>query len=240
MEVIQEQDLFKLGIHVGHQVRRWNPKSKDFIYSFHKGYSIINLSKTIDCLKIASNILIEFLKNEKTIFFVGTKKPAKNAIKNIAKTWNMPFCVNRWLGGTLTNFETIKKSLIKYKDLLDKEKNGDLEKIPKKEYSSIKRKMEKMHKKFEGFINMKKIPDAIFIVDTKYENIAVQEAIKLNIPIIAIVDTNSDPSLVKYPIPANDDSLKSINGIIEHLINFNNNNNNIQKETETVTNNINE
>lgn len=206
----KEKDFFEAGVHLGHQLNRWNPKSKIFVYSNKQGISIINLEKTIDCLSEALKFMKKNISEGNNILFVGTKKKAQDIIKEMAKSLNMPFCVNRWLGGTLTNFKTIKNSLAKYKSLLELDEKGEIDKLNKKEVSMIRKKMKKMHKNFEGLLNVEKLPDAIFIVDVNHEIIAVKEAIKMNIPTISLVDTNSDPTLINYPIPGNDDSIKSI------------------------------
>ena len=215
---ITEQDLFDAGVHFGHQLRRWNPKSKRFVYGYRHGVSIIDLEKTVDCLKKAIAFVEEHVASGKNILFVGTKRQAQDILRELAQSTNMPFCVNRWLGGTLTNFQTIQKSLRKYKNFLSMEVDGKLDKLHKKEASAIRREMSRMNRNFEGLLDVKKLPEALFVIDTKNEYIAVAEARKLGIPVIAIVDTNSDPSLIDYPIPANDDSVKSIRVIVEALM----------------------
>ena len=212
---ITEKDLFDAGMHFGHQKRRWNPKSKKFVFDHRHGVSIIDLEKTVACLKKAHSFVEEHIASGKNILFVGTKRQAQEILRELAQSTQMPFCVNRWLGGTLTNFQTIQQSLRKYKKFLGMESDGSLDKLHKKEGSAIRREMARMNRNFEGLLEVKKLPEALFVIDTKNEYIAVAEARKLGIPVIAIVDTNSDPSLVDYPIPANDDAVKSIRVVID-------------------------
>jgi len=216
---ITEKELFDAGVHFGHQLRRWNPKSKKYVYGYRHSISIIDLEKTLSCLKEAVKFLENHILSGKNILFIGTKRQAQDIIRAGAQSVKMPFCVNRWLGGTLTNFSTIQRSLDKYKKFILMDSSGDLDKLPKKEISVIRREMLRMNRNFEGLIEVKKFPEAVFIVDTKKERIAVSEANKLGIPIIAIVDTNSDPTFIDYPIPANDDSAKSIRIIFDIVIN---------------------
>ena len=210
MVEFKEKDFFEAGVHLGHQLNRYNPRSKIFVYSNKKNISIINLEKTVECLSEALKFMKKHVSEGNNILFVGTKKKAQDIVKEMAKNLNMPFCVNRWLGGTLTNFKTIKNSLAKYKSLLELDEKKEIDKLNKKEISMIRKKMKKMHKNFEGLLNIEKLPDAIFIFDVNHEMIAVKEAIKMNIPTISLIDTNSDPTLINYPIPGNDDSIKSI------------------------------
>ncbi|MDR2812571.1 MAG: 30S ribosomal protein S2 [Puniceicoccales bacterium] len=208
-------DLFEAGVHLGHQKRRWNPKSKGFIYDHRSGISIIDLEKTYKKLEQACAFAQELAAKGQKILFVATKKQAQEIIRGVATGLGMPFCVNRWLGGCLTNFETVKRSLNKYRRFLAMEADGTLAAMLKKEASVIRRQMVRMHRGFEGMLEVNDLPDALFIVDVNYEDIAVMEANRLHIPIVAIVDTNSDPTRVAYPIPANDDSTKSIKIILE-------------------------
>lgn len=208
-------DLFEAGVHLGHQKRRWNPKSKAFIYDHRGGISIIDLEKTYKQLDQACVFLQELAGKGQKILFVATKRQAQEIVREIATGLGMPFCVNRWLGGCLTNFETVKRSLNKYRRFLAMEADGTLATMLKKEASVIRRQMVRMHRGFEGMLEVEDLPDALFVVDVNYEDIAVMEANRLHIPIVAIVDTNSDPTCVNYPIPANDDSTKSIRIILE-------------------------
>lgn len=204
------EDLLKAGVHFGHITRRWNPKMKEYIFMEKNGIHVIDLRKTLKAIDVALDALKEIVQQGYDVLFVGTKKQAKEILKEEALRANQPFMVERWLGGTLTNFSTIRKS-IRHLEALEKKKvDGTFEKITKKERLMIEREIEKMKKVFEGIQNMKRLPGAMFIVDIKKEEIAVKEANRLNIPIIAIVDTNCDPDLIDYPIPGNDDSTKSI------------------------------
>ena len=215
---ITVKDLLDAGVHFGHQTRRWNPKSKPFVYDHRSGVSIIDLEKTYAQLEKAVAFVEEVVADNKDIMFIGTKRQAQEILREAATTCGMPFCVNRWLGGTLTNFETILTSLKKYKKFLNMESSGELDKLYAKEAAAIRREMSRMNRNFEGIKDISKLPGAVFIVDIKNEEIAVSECRKLGIPIVAMVDTNSDPSLVDYPIPANDDAVKSIRLITEIIV----------------------
>ena len=215
---ITVKDLLDAGVHFGHQTRRWNPKSKPYVYDHRSGVSIIDLEKTYAQLEKAAAFLEEIVASNKDVMFIGTKRQAQEILREAAIMCNMPFCVNRWLGGTLTNFETIQSSLKKYKKFLDMEASGALDKLYAKEAAAIRREMDRMNRNFEGIKEIKKLPGAAFIVDIKNEEIAVAECRKLGIPVVAVVDTNSDPTLVDYPIPANDDAVKSIRLITEIVV----------------------
>lgn len=206
------------GVHFGHQVRRFNPKSKKFVYANRHGISVIDLEKTYGQLQAASDFVEQLVAGGQNILLVGTKRQAKELIKEAAIATGMPFATSRWLGGTLTNFTTISRSIEKYKKYLKWEGDGTLEQMHNKESSAIRREMSRMNRNFEGILEMGKMPGAIFVVDTKTEEIAVAEARRLKIPVIALVDTNSDPSLVDYPIPGNDDSIKSVRVIVDVLL----------------------
>ena len=215
---ITVRDLFDAGVHFGHQTKRWNPKSKPYVFDHRQGISIMDLGKTFECLEKATSFLEDTVGSGGKILMVGTKKQAQEVMREAAVGTEMPFCVNRWLGGTLTNFSTILKSIAKYKKYLSMESDGSLDKLPKKELAVIRREMSRMHRNFEGLLEMPELPDAIFIIDIKREDIAVAEAIRLGIPVVALVDTNSDPTLVSYPIPGNDDAVKSIRIIVEIIM----------------------
>ena len=212
------KDLLDAGVHFGHQVRRWNPKSKPYVYANLHGISIIDLEKTYDMLEKAASALEEVVAGGKSVLLVGTKRQAQEPIRDMATATNMPFCVNHWMGGTLTNYETVSASLAKYKKFLRMEEDGSLDKLPGKEAAVIRRQMSRMHRNFEGMLDLKSLPGALFVVDTLNESIAVAEANRLGIPIIALVDSNSDPTLIDHPIPGNDDSTKSIRIVIDVLI----------------------
>ncbi|MGE9293426.1 MAG: 30S ribosomal protein S2 [Puniceicoccales bacterium] len=215
---ITVKDLLDAGVHFGHQVRRWNPKSKPYVYDHRHGISIINLEKTYGLLEKACAYAEDLVASGKDILFVGTKRQAQEIVREAGNTVGMPFCANRWLGGTLTNFQTVEKSLEKYKRFLAMEADGSLQKLPGKESAAIRREMARMHRNFEGILEMKKVPAAMFVIDVKTEAIAVAEAKRLKIPVIALVDTNSDPSLVGYPIPGNDDAVKAIRLVVEVIL----------------------
>ena len=215
---VSVKDLLDAGVHFGHQVRRWNPKSKPFVYDNRHGISIINLEKTYDLLENAAQAIEEIVASGKQVLLVGTKRQAIEPIRELAAATNMPFCVNRWMGGTLTNYETVSNSIAKYKKFLRMEEDGSLDKMHGKESAAIKRQMARMHRDFEGLLNLQGIPGALFVVDSFNEEIAVAEANRLRIPVIALVDSNSDPSVLSHPIPGNDDSTKSIRIIIDVIL----------------------
>lgn len=211
------EDLLESGVHFGHQVRRWNPKSKGFVFDNRHGISIIDLEQTHARLKESCEFLEKLVASGKDVMLVGTKKQAQELIREAASTLNMPFCANRWMGGCLTNYATIKKSLDKYRKYLKMDADGSMAKLVKKEQAAIKREMARMHRNFEGLLDYNALPAALFVIDSKNEYIAVAEARRLGIPVVALVDTNSDPSLVDYPIPGNDDAVKSIRLIVETI-----------------------
>ena len=215
---VSVKDLLDAGVHFGHQVRRWNPKSKPFVYDNRHGISIINLEKTYDLLEKAAQAIEDIVASGKQVLLVGTKRQAVEAIRELAAATNMPFCVNRWMGGTLTNYETVSNSIAKYKKFLRMEEDGSLDKMHGKESAAIKRQMARMHRDFEGLLNLQGLPGALFVVDSFNEEIAVAEANRLKIPVIALVDSNSDPSVLSHPIPGNDDSTKSIRIIIDVIL----------------------
>jgi small subunit ribosomal protein S2 len=212
------KDLLDAGVHFGHQTKRWNPRFKGFLFDHRQGISIIDLIKTHDCLEKAYTFLENLVADGDDILFVGTKRQAQEIVREAASSTGMPFCVNRWMGGTLTNFETIKRSIAKYKRYQEMESSGELGKMHKKEASAIKREMERMNRNFEGISHLDRLPKAMLVVDVNYEDIAVAEARRLGLKIVALVDTNSDPSLVDYPVPGNDDAVKSIRIVIETLV----------------------
>ncbi len=215
---ITVKELLDAGVHFGHQVRRWNPKSKPYVFDHRHGISIIDLEKTYQLLEKACGFVEDLTASGKNILLVGTKRQAQDVVREVATTTNMPFCANRWLGGTLTNFNTVKRSLEKYRRFLAMESDGSLAKLPKKEASAIRREMDRMHRNFEGLLEMGELPSAMLIIDSKTESNAVSEARRLKIPVLGMVDTNSDPSLLDYPIPANDDAVKSIRLIMDVLL----------------------
>jgi small subunit ribosomal protein S2 len=212
------KDLLDAGVHFGHQLRRFNPKSKKFVFDNRHGISVIDLEKTYARLEAAAKFVEETVAGGKDVLLVGTKRQAKDLIKEAAISSNMPYATTRWLGGTLTNFVTVRRSIDKYKQYMRWENDGTLDKMHNKESSAIRREMSRMNRNFEGIIELEKMPGALFVVDTKTEDIAVAEANRLKIPVIALVDTNSDPSKVDYPVPGNDDSIKSIRIIVEAIM----------------------
>lgn len=211
------QDLLIAGAHFGHLTRRWNPKMKQYIFMERNGIYVIDLKKTLDCLKVAYEEITNIARTGESVLFVGTKKQAKDIIKNQAERSNSYYMNERWLGGTLTNFATIKKSIRRLKHIEKMATDGTYDKLVKKEILRHEREREKLDIVLGGIRDMNKLPGAVFIVDTKKESIAVAEARKLNIPVFALVDTNCDPDLVDFPIPANDDAFKSINLIVSAI-----------------------
>ncbi|MDR1817273.1 MAG: 30S ribosomal protein S2 [Puniceicoccales bacterium] len=215
---ITVKDLLDAGVHFGHQRRRWNPKSRPFVYDHRNGFSIIDLEKTRDCLETATRFLEDIVAAGKDVLFIATKRQAQEVMRDAARACNMPFAVNRWLGGGLTNFATVKNSLEKYRRYLRMEADGTLAKMLKKEAAVIRRQMVRMNRNFEGMVEVRGLPGAVFIVDTKTEANALNEAVRLGIPVVALVDTNSDPSKINYPIPGNDDAVKSVRLIVEAVV----------------------
>jgi len=211
------QDLLLAGCHFGHLTRRWNPKMKEYIFMERNGIHIIDLKKTLGCLNIAKEKIGEIAAQGEEILFVGTKKQARDIMRIEAENCNMPYVTERWLGGTLTNFITIKKSVKRLKNLEKKATDGTYDKLAKKEILSIEREKEKLNKVLGGIRDMNHLPAGIFVVDAKKESIAVREAIRLNIPVFALLDTNSDPDPIDYVIPCNDDAFKAIN-LVAHVI----------------------
>ncbi len=202
--------MLEAGVHFGHQTKRWNPKMKPFIYKEQNSIYIIDLRKTLVQLKKACDFLTDLAAEGKTVLFVGTKRQAKESVKEDAERCGMFYVNERWLGGTLTNFKTIMKSINRLDDLEAMEKDGRIEQLSKKERLHVEKQKRKLLKVLSGIRNMKKLPSCLIIIDTKKEAIAVKEARKLNIPIIGLVDTNCDPEEVDIPIPANDDAIRSV------------------------------
>jgi len=207
----------KSGAHFGHLTRRWNPKMKEFIFMARNGIHIIDLKKTEKYLQEALDEVTKLARAGKTILFAGTKKQAQDIIKTEAIRCGMPFVTHRWLGGMLTNFSTVRKSISRMEEIEKMKTDGTFDELTKKEGLMLDREREKLERTLGGIANMNRLPGAIFVVDTIKEHIAMNEAVKLNIPIIAMVDTNSDPDIPDYIIPANDDSFKSIELIVRHM-----------------------
>jgi small subunit ribosomal protein S2 len=208
------EELFEAGVHVGHRKKRWNPKTRPYIFDHRCGITVIDLVKTCGQIEAACEMAKGVVAGGGDIWFVGTKKQAKDVVREGATAVDMPYCVNRWLGGTLTNFQTIERSLGKYKKFLRMDEAGELAKMPKKEGAAVRREMVRMHHNFEGLLAIETLPGALFVVDVSHENIAVAEAKKCGIPVIAVVDTNSDPTTVSHPVMCNDDSAKAIRMVV--------------------------
>ena len=218
MEKLNHKDLLKAGVHFGHLTRKWNPKMSEYIFMEQKGIHIIDLHKTIDCAFTAASSLKNIAKSGRKIMFVATKKQAKTFVSEKAKKLNMPYVTERWLGGMLTNFSTIRKSLKKLSAIESKESQDTYKTdFSKKERLMISRDKDKLEKALGGISKLNRIPAALFVVDIKHEEIAINEARKLNIPIYGMVDTNSDPNLIDYEIPSNDDSFTSVSIIMEYI-----------------------
>jgi small subunit ribosomal protein S2 len=209
--MVTMKDLLECGVHFGHQTRRWNPKMKKFIFGERKNIYIIDLQKTLRYFKYTYNIVKEAASEGQTMIFVGTKKQARGAIQEHAERCGMPYVSTRWLGGMLTNYPTMKKSIRKLEIIEQMEENGQLELLTKKEALMLLRKKEKLNSYLEGFRHMKQLPDMMFVIDVVKEHIAVKEARRLGMKVVAPLDTNCDPDVVDYPIPGNDDAIRSIN-----------------------------
>jgi small subunit ribosomal protein S2 len=211
------KELFQAGVHVGHQVKRWNPRSKPYVYANRYGISIINLEKTVSQLAKACQAVENLVSGGGRIWFVGTKPQSQEIIRETARSVGMPFCAQRWLGGTLTNFRTVNRSLQKFKRFLKMEEKGEIDQMPNKEASALRREMARMQKNFEGLLEISELPDALFVVDIRHEAIAVHEARRLNILTIGLVDSNANPGEVDICIPGNDDSSRSIRIIVDTI-----------------------
>jgi len=212
------KELLENGVHFGHQTKRWNPKMKQFIFDSRNGIHIIDLSKTLKALEEACDFLSATCRKGGYVLFVGTKKQAQEAVRESAKACGQFFVTERWLGGTLTNFATIKRSIARMKQIEKMEADGGINQYVKQEQSMIRREAARLMKYFEGIRTMDKFPAAMFVVDIKREHNAVAEARRLKIPIVAIVDTNCDPDLVDYPIAGNDDAIRSVRMILSTVV----------------------
>lgn len=219
MAVISMKGLLEAGVHFGHQTRRWNPKMKRYIFTERNGIYIIDLQKTVQKVEDAYKYVRDLVGEGGEILFVGTKKQAQEAIESQAKRCGMHYVNQRWLGGMLTNFETIKKRVDRLFELEAMEEDGTFDVLPKKEVIQLRHEEERLEKFLGGIKNMKKLPDALFVVDPKKEKIAVHEAHILGIPVVAIIDTNCDPDEVDYPIPGNDDAIRSVKLLTETMAN---------------------
>ena len=219
MAVVAMKQLLEAGVHFGHQKRRWNPKMAEYIYQARNGIHIIDLQKTSKKIDEAYNFIKEVSEEGKDILFVGTKKQAQECIKEAAEKSNMFYVDQRWLGGMLTNFKTIRKRIERLNKLEEMQEDGTFDVLPKKEVAALKNEMEKLEKNLGGIKNMTRLPGAMFVVDPKNERIAVLEAKKLNIPIVGLVDTNCSPEDVDYPIPGNDDAIRAVKLITDVMAN---------------------
>jgi small subunit ribosomal protein S2 len=208
--VVTMKELLEAGVHFGHQTRRWNPKMRRFLFGERNGIYIIDLQKTVDGIEKAYAFTRDLVARGGTVLFIGTKKQAQEQVEEMAKRCGMPYVNQRWLGGMLTNFETMRKRLNRLRELDAMEKTGAMEMLPKKEVLMLRKEREKLEKNLGGIREMTDRPRAIWVVDTKKEQIAVSEARKLGMPVIAILDSNCDPDEVDYPIPGNDDAIRSV------------------------------
>jgi len=211
-------DMVDAGVHYGHQTKKWNPRMKPFLMKDKGGIYIINLEKTVKCLDKAADFLTGLATKGKNILFVGCKRQAQEAIQQAAEATGQYYVNHRWLGGMLTNMATVRKSIERLKWLENLEKSPEFKLISKKEFAALNREKDKLLRNLKGIRGMDGMPDALVIVDSARESIAVAEARRLNIPIVAIVDSNADPAIVDYPIPGNDDSVRSIRIILQNLV----------------------
>ena len=207
------KQLLEAGVHFGHQTKRWNPKMKKFIFGSRSGIYIIDLEKTEECINKARDFLLDITSKGEYVLFVGTKKQAQEVMLAEAQRSGMYYVTDRWPGGMLTNFATIKKSINRLKDIEKMRVDGTFAKLTKKEVAGLEKELAKLNKNFAGIVPMERMPKAVFVVDTSKEDTAVKEARRLGIPIVALIDTNSNPDLVDYPIPGNDDATKSIKAV---------------------------
>ena len=210
MSVISMKQLLEAGVHFGHQTRRWNPKMAPYIFTERNGIYIIDLQKTVRKVEDAYNFVRSISQEGKTMLFVGTKKQAQEAVRDEALRCNMYFVNERWLGGMLTNFQTIQRRVARLRQLEAMEAQDSFSGLPKKEILQLRHEMERLQKFLGGIKTMNKLPGALFVIDPRKEDIAVQEARKLGIPVVGIVDTNCDPDLIDYVIPANDDAIRAV------------------------------
>ncbi len=210
MAVISIKQLLEAGVHFGHQTRKWNPKMKPYIFAARNDIHIIDLQLTVQYIEKAYNFVVDQAKQGKTVLFVGTKKQAQTAIREEAERCGMPYVNTRWLGGCLTNFKTMRSRVERLEQIERMEQSGEFDLLPKKEVMNLKKEKDKLESNLGGIRNMKTLPGVLFVVDPHNEDIAVAEARKLRIPIVAITDTNCDPDLIDYVIPGNDDAIRAI------------------------------
>lgn len=219
MGVVSMKQLLECGVHFGHQTRRWNPKMKPFIFTERNGIYIIDLQKTVKGLERAYDFVREVAKSGGSILFVGTKRQAQDPIREEALKAGQYYINQRWLGGLLTNFATIRRRVARMVEIETMDEDGSIAKYPKKEQTQLHKELAKLEKYLSGIKDMKAIPDALFVIDPRRETIAVAEARKLGIPVIAIVDTNCDPDVIDYPIPGNDDAIRAIELVVGLMAN---------------------
>ncbi len=215
--VVSMKQLLEAGVHFGHQTRRWNPKMKRFIHGERGGIYLIDLHQTLSGIEKSYLFVRDLVADGGTVLFIGTKKQAQDSIQGYAEKCGMPYINQRWLGGMLTNFETISKRVAKMKEYQRMRASGEFEAMPKKEALLLTRELEKLERNLNGIRDLERLPDAVFILDTKKEDIAVTEANKLGIPVVAVVDTNCDPDVIQYVIPGNDDAIRS-GGLLTRVI----------------------
>jgi len=212
------KELLENGVHFGHLSKHWNPKMNKFIFGKKKNIYIIDLEKTVEKLEDAKNFIAKIVSEGGKILFISTKPHLKELIEELANSCSMPYMVEKWVGGLLTNFSTIKNRINKYKDLLKRRESGEFDKLPSKMVVRLNRELRRMEKSYRGIISLEEIPKCLYIVDPKKEISAVREANKLNIPIVALIDTDGDPEVIDYPIPGNDDAIKSVRFITESIV----------------------
>jgi small subunit ribosomal protein S2 len=212
------KELLDAGVHFGHLKRKWNPKMQPYIFMERKGIHIIDLNRTSECMEKAGRSMKQIAKSGRKILFVATKKQAKDIVENAAKSVGMPFVTERWLGGMMTNFATIRRSVKKMNNIDRMLNDGTLTSVTKKERLTLTRERDKLEKVLGGIANLNRLPHAIFLVDIQHEHIALAEAQKLGLKTYGMVDTNSDPNLVDFPVPANDDASKSIRIVTEYMV----------------------
>jgi small subunit ribosomal protein S2 len=219
MTVVSMKHLLEAGVHFGHQTRRWNPKMEKYIFTERNGIYIIDLQQTLSLIESSYNFIRDMVGKGGSLLFIGTKKQAQEAIKENALRCGMPYVTNRWLGGTLTNWSTISKRIEKLKEIEEMETSGEIDAMPKKEATRVRHRLVKLRRNLEGLRDMDRLPSGVFIIDPRKEHIALMEARKLQIPIIAVVDTNCDPDLVDFVIPGNDDAIRAANLISKIIAN---------------------
>ena len=206
MSQVELKEMLSAAVHFGHQAHKWNPKMKRYLYGVREGVHVFDLQKTFDSLQAALAFLQKTVEEGKTILFVSTKQQAASIVESVAKKCNMPYVTNKWVGGLLTNFSTVKRRMKHFLNLLEQQESGQFEKYTKKEVSNMKKEIEKLEAVFGGLKNMTRLPDVIFLVDCVRDNIAIKEAVKLKIPVVAI----ADPDEIDYCIPGNDDAIRSV------------------------------